>query len=313
MPKRPDTMETVHIALELLKRIPRDGMITAPQLHAQLKEAGIERDLRSIQRQMEMLTKHFDVECDDRNRPFGYQWKAGARGLSLQSLSAQESMLLTMAEQYLRNLLPTNLMKSMASFFEHARVRSVPSGQGDLEREWLAKVRVVSEIQPLLPPPIRKGVFEEVSQALYLNRWLEINYQNSGGKRTKAEIMPLGLAQQGPRIYLVCRFTGYDDERILALHRIQTATVTNMSFFRPKDFDIQKYDNDGHFGLGEGKRIKIKFRIDKQAGYHLLESKLSLDQTVREMKNCYEITATVVDSQALWRWIRSFGDSIEIR
>jgi predicted DNA-binding transcriptional regulator YafY len=313
MGKRSDTMETVQIALELLKRIPRGSRISAPQLHVQLKEAGFDRDLRSIQRQMEMLTEHFDIERDDRSRPFGYSWKAGARGLSLQSLSAQESMLLTLAEQYLRNLLPTSLMKSMAGFFSQARGHSAPLGEESLEREWLSKVRVVSETQPLLPPEIRKGVFEEVSQALYLNRWLAITYQNSSGKRTKAEVMPLGLAQQGTRIYIVCRFPGYDDERILAMHRLLAAEVTNKSFLRPKEFDLEKYDNDGHFGFGEGERIKIKFRIDKGAGFHLLESKLSADQKVREMKNCYEVTATVVDSALLWRWIASFGDSIQLQ
>jgi predicted DNA-binding transcriptional regulator YafY len=313
MPKRPDTMETVLITLELLKRIPRDSRISAPELHAQLKEAGFDRDLRSIQRQLELITAHFDIERDDRNRPFGYRWKPGARGLSLQSLSAQESMLLTLAEQYLRNLLPTNLMKSMSGFFSQARGQGTPLGDESLEREWLSKVRVVSETQPLLPPEIRKGVFEEVSQALYLNRWLAISYQNSSGKRTKAEIMPLGLAQQGPRIYLVCRFTGYEDERILALHRVINAEMTSKSFLRPKDFDLAKYDSDGHFGYGEGKRIKIKFRIEKGAGLHLIESKLSADQKVREMKNCYEFTATVVESEILWRWVASFGESIVMR
>jgi predicted DNA-binding transcriptional regulator YafY len=312
MGKRADNMEAVQITLELLKRIPRDSRVTAPQLHVQLKEAGLDRDLRTIQRQMELLTQHFDIERDDRSRPFGYRWKPGARGLSLQSLSAQEGMLLTLAEQYLRNLLPASLLKSMSGFFSQARGNSAPLGDESLEREWLSKVRVVSETQPLLPPDIRKGVFEEVSQALFLNRWLAITYQNSGGKRTNAEVMPLGLAQQGPRIYIVCRFTGYDDERILALHRILAAEVTNKSFLRPKEFDLAKYDSDGHFGLGEGKRITIKFRVDKGAGFHLLESKLSADQKVREMKNCYEVTATVVDTALLWRWIASFGNSIQL-
>jgi len=312
MPKRPDTLETVHIALELLRRIPRGRKISAPELHAQLNEAGLARDLRTIQRQLEMLSEHFDIERDDRSRPYGYRWKERAKGLTLPCLTEQESLLLTLAEQHLRNLLPASLMKSMAGFFAQARVNIGPHTNARREREWLSKIRVVSETQPLLPPKIRPGVFEEVSNALYANRWLEVDYKNASEKRIQAEVMPLGLAQQGPRFYLVCRFTGFDNERSLALHRITSARVLERTFERPKDFDLRKYDDDGRFSFGEGERIKITFRIDKAAGYHLLESPLSADQQVKELDDAYEITATVVDSEWLWRWVRGFGELVTV-
>ncbi len=86
--------------------------------------------------------------------------------------------------------------------------------------------------QPLLPPKIVPGVFEIVSESLYSNRWLHLDYRNSGGKRGKVEVMPLGLAQQGPRLYLVCRYRGYDNERSLALHRILSAEMSTLTFDR---------------------------------------------------------------------------------
>lgn len=310
MQKRPDTLETVHLALELLRRIPRGRMISALELHDQLNEAGISRDLRTIQRQLQMLTEHFEIERDDRSRPYGYRWKECSKGFSLPCLTEQESLLLMLAEQHLRNLLPAGLMNSMAGFFTQARINIGQHSDAKRQREWLSKVRVVSETQPLLPPKIRAGVFEEVSNALYSNRWLEVDYGNSSGKIQLAEVMPLGLAQQGPRLYLVCRFQGFDNERSLALHRIVSARTLTRTFERPKSFDLKKYDDDGRFGFGEGERIKITFRINKAAGYHLLESPLSTDQQLVELNDDYEITATVVDSEWLWRWIRGFGELV---
>ena len=55
MPRRPDTFETVRIVLEILKRIPRTRKVSASELHAQLKAAGLDRDLRTIQRQLDAL------------------------------------------------------------------------------------------------------------------------------------------------------------------------------------------------------------------------------------------------------------------
>lgn len=312
MPKRPDTKETAILALELMRRIPRNRSVTAKELHEQLVDTEVGRDLRTIQRQLEMLSGHFDIERDDRSKPYGYRWKEKSRGMALPTLSEQESLLLMLAEQHLRSLLPNSLMKSMDGFFVQARSNLAPYSNAKREREWLSKVRVVSTTQPLLPPKIKPGVFEQVSNALYANQWLTVDYENAAGKRSQAEVMPLGLAQQGERLYLVCRFKGYDNERSLALHRIISAQASEFTFERPKDFDLEKYDDEGRFGFGTGKRIKLTFRINKEAGFHLLESKLSEDQQVTELEDAYEITATVVESDQLEWWLRGFGGQINV-
>lgn len=311
MPKRPDTKETVLLALELMRRIPRGRKVTAKELHEQLADTDMGRDLRTVQRQLEMLSEHFDIERDDRSKPYGYRWKERAKGMALPMLTEQESLLLTLAEQQLRGLLPASLMKTMESFFSQARANLAPYTNAKREREWLKKVRVVSTTQPLLPPKIKPDVFEQVSNALYANQWLAVDYVNAAGKRTQADVMPLGLAQQGPRLYLVCRFRDFDNERSLALHRIHSAQASTLTFERPKDSDLEKYDNDGRFGFGEGKRIKLTFRIIKEAGYHVLESPLSEDQQVKELEDAYEISATVVDTAQLEWWLRGFGSQVK--
>lgn len=312
MTKRPDTFNTTVLSIELMRRVPRGRKVTATELHRQLQDAGIDRDLRTIQRQMEMLTSHFEIERDDRTKPYGYRWLERSAGLSVPHLTLQESLLLGLAEQHLRNLLPTRLMKSMAGFFEQAQRNLVVDGNERLEREWPNKVRVVAANQPLLPPKVDRAVFEAVSEALYANRWLQLDYLNSAGRRTKTKVMPLGLAQQGERLYLVCRFDGYDDERSLALHRISMAAVTTLGFERPKNFDLKRYDDDGRFGFGRGQRVRLSFDIQKARGRHLLESRLATDQQVEELgADQLRFTATVVDSRMLDWWLLGFGNAVK--
>ena len=310
MTKRPDTQETLVFALELLRRIPRHRKVSAKELHRQLQEAGLGKELRTVQRQLKLLSRHFDIERDDRDKPYGYRWSEQAEGFSVPRLKLQDSLLLTLAEQYLRAILPERLMQSMAGFFAQAKYDLKYQGRQRPEQEWLSKVRIVDTTQPLLPPKIRSGVFEAVSNALYENKWLKLKYKNADGKQGNYRVMPLGLAQQGPRLYLVCRFEDFDNERSLALHRIISAEVSTMSFDRPVDFDLKKYDDDGRFGFGEGERIKLSFKIDKPYGAHLLETPLSKDQEVRDLDDVYEITATVVDTEQLNWWLRGFGDAV---
>ena len=317
MPQRPDTLETVLLAVELLRRIPRGRKITASELHRQLKDAGIERSERTIQRQLEMLSSHFEIERDERSKPYGYRWLERAQTLAVPHLTPHESLLLQLAEEHLKHLLPARLMQSMDGFFSQARRNLGDDSQGHgtqstrLAREWPRKVRVVATSQPLLPPAIPSGVLEEVSEALYANRWLELDYQNAAGKRKSIKVMPLGLAQQGPRLYLVCRYEDFVNERSLALHRIRKAQASTLTFARPVEFDLQKYDDDGRFGFGEGQRIQLRFRIEKEAGFHLLETPLSQDQQARDDgEGWLGITATVVDSAMLDWWLRGFGDAV---
>ena len=311
MPARPSTHETTLLAIDLLRRIPRHGGISAPQLHAALVEQGIQRDLRSIQRLLDTLSQHFDIERDDRSKPYTYRWKRHATAFSLAQLTPHESLLLRLAEQHLQHLLPTRLLRGMQDFFDQARRTLAHADSAQLEREWARKIRVVPTSQPLLPPAIDPDVLDAVSEALYANRWLQLDYQNASGTRRTYDVMPLGLAQQGPRLYLVCRFRDFDNERSLAVHRIHAASVSTLNFERPAGFDLRQYDADGRFGFGNGQHIELVFHITAEAGYHLRETPLSTDQEVTELADGQlRIRATVVDSAMLDWWLRGFGDAV---
>lgn len=310
MPKRPNSLETLRIALELLRRIPKGRTVAASQLQRQLAEVGIDRDIRTIERQLEALSGHFEIDRDETSKPYHYSWKPWAKGISLPNLTAQECLLLTLAEQQLGHLLPPRLMKSMSAFFSQAKNQLDEQPTAQQEREWLKKVRVVSTSQPLLPPKVDEQVFEQVCNALYGDQWLTVEYHNAADEEKKSRVMPLGLVQQGPRMYLVCRFEGYENERNLALHRIKSAKAFSFTFKRPPEFDLKQYDDDGRFGFGNGELIKLNFWIEKDYGLHLLESPLSKDQQVFEGKMHYRISATVVDSAMLDWWLRGFGKAV---
>lgn len=311
MPKRPETAETLILALEILRRIPRGRKVTAKELHQQLLSAGIERDLRTVQRQLEMLSEHFEIERDDRSKPFGYRWLDRAKGMTLPHLTPQESLLLGLAEEHLRTLLPTKLMRSMSGFFDQARQNLASDSSALLERQWTQKVRVVATGQPRLAPSISPQIFGAVSEALYANHWVALVYRNASGLKSEIEVMPLGLAQQGQCLYLVCRYRGYGNERSLAMHRIIDARMSGESFNRPINFDLKKYDDDGSFGLRTGKKIRLTFDISPEEGLSLLESPLSKDQESKQLDGgTYRISATVTETLVLERWLRGYGQAI---
>src|ERR1035437_10358817 len=81
MPKRPDPLDTLQLSIELLHRIPRRRSISTTELHQQLKNAGLERKPRTIQRMLETLSEVFNIERDDSAKPYRYCWKENAKGI----------------------------------------------------------------------------------------------------------------------------------------------------------------------------------------------------------------------------------------
>ena len=310
MPNKQKSNDTLRRLLFVMRLVPAYGQrLSASVLHAQLLNAGYNCSLRTAQRDLKMLADEFGFAVDDSGQESFYSWMKGAKGVVIPALTPHDSLLLALAEKHLDRLLPTRVLKSMKSFFLAAE-HDLETTRAAREKGWLSKVRVVSTTQPLLPPEIKPEVLEAIGESLYLDHCLNVSFHNRAGKKNDSVVKPLGLVQQGVRLYLVCQFETYDDYRILAVNRISKAQCSVIAFERPLDFDLANYDEDGKFGMGDGKKIRLTFSISKIEGVLIIESRLSQDQTVAEQDDGYRITATVIQSQMLDRWLRGFGDHV---
>lgn len=195
---RPQALDSALLIIELLRIIPRRRFITAQQVQQSLEAAGFARDLRSVQRLLDLISLNFPIERDMRSRPYGYRWMEQAKGLNLPLLSPQEALLMQLAQAHLAEFLPTNLLRTLQPLLASADYTLLPASA---ERRWLKKVRRIPTTQPLMSSPLPTGIFAAVSDALFYERKLRITYSNARREKREAVVCPLGLAQQGPRLY----------------------------------------------------------------------------------------------------------------
>ena len=290
-----------------MQRVSRHRSTTAKELHRQLRDAGIERDIRSIQRILKFLVEHFDVECDYDTKPYRYRWKKNAQGILIPSLGLNEALMLTLAERFLRDLVPSGTLPSLESVLDRADERIEKQ---ELHKQWLEKVRYAYPTPILVPPQVDQQVLDVVSECLFNNRRLRLQYTNRTGEQRDWIVSPLGLVSRAQVLYLIAVF---DDNRTpyrFALHRINAVHATTIAFVPPDDFDIDKCIAQYGFTPSTGKTVQLDFHIDQRAGQHLTESKLSEDQTCDLIGSEYHITATVLDSVELRHWLRGFGNEI---
>ncbi len=312
----PSNQDTLYRHWHMLRLIPRyPGKVTTSQLRQSLGNQGFEVTARTLQRDLQELSRLFPLTVDEREKPFGWSWQRDARSFDLPGMTIPEALTWAMAEQHLKTMLPVSIMEHLLPHFQAARHRLDGEPQPKHGRAWMDKVRTVPPNQPLLPPQISEAVHREISNALLHEKQAEVRYRKKGQEQISIyRIHPLGLIQRGPVIYVYCRLFNYEDARLLALHRIEEAKVLEEDAIYPEGFNLDSMAERGVWNFGAGEKIQITLRFTAEAGEHLKETLLSGDQEIEESADGFlTVKATVPDTPQLRWWIRGFGDQVEIQ
>lgn len=301
--------------LQILSLIPRGRATNIPELGRRLAREGLDIRPRTLQRYVQALREHpelFAIEVDDSVRPYAITWSPKGAGVHLPMLTAQESLVLRLAEEEIGERLCGGLAQGLKPLFlDGKRKRLDPDPERTHTLSWLRKVKVLPASMPMTPPKIKAQVFKNVSEALYLDRMLKIKSRGTNGRLMDARVMPLGLVAQDVRLYLIFRYEGQTTTRHLALHRVDEAVMLERSFARPKHFDLEDYAAQAAFNKGQGPSVKLSLVTDDPVLVKTLtESPFNRTQAIERLAPSSEaegqrwrISAVVEDSLLLDGWL----------
>jgi predicted DNA-binding transcriptional regulator YafY len=310
----PGIHETIFRQWHLLRALPRAPQkVTVRDLGSALAKEGFNVTDRTVQRDLIVLSSIFPLHCDDREKPFGWSWLKGAPGFDLPGLTAPEALTLAMCERDLRALLPAPFVDQMQPLFAAAKRQLDAEARTGSRRPWMRKVRSVPPWQPLLPPKIDAVVQRVLSEALLLERQVNVRYRRRGDDApVEYRIHPLAFVQRGPVLYASVRIKDYPDVRTLALHRIEAAGMLDDRVQYPKGFSIDEQIAAGVWGFGSAGTIKLEVVFQPGYGEHLFETPLSEDQVIEEYEDGrLRVKATLQMTPQLQWWILGFGDGVE--
>lgn len=308
----PETLLRHWQTLRLIPRYPRK--VTAGDVCQQLGAEGFRVGKRTVERDLQALSRIFPLVVDDRAKPFGWSWEKDAPAFDLPGINSSESLTLLMARDYLRSVMPSSLQAQLAPYFRQAEQKLNALVEHSPLASWRDKVRIIPASQPLLAPRINEVVHASLLEALLLERQCSITYQSrEADSPDQYPIHPLGLVQRGSVLYLVCTIKTYTQPRILALHRIKAADVMDAPIRRVEGFDLETYLSQGAMGWGGGGSLCVELIFSQEVGRHLQETPLSAEQEIAEIEGgLLRVRATVPDNQQLRWWLLGFGDGVEV-
>ena len=164
-------------------------------------------------------------------------------------------------------------------------------------------------------PAIDSKIFSAVSQALFYEHQLKIVYRpRARSDNVDAKIVhPLGLVEVGGLVYLVASMKRYPQPAMYRLDRLSSAEMLAQPFDYPRDFTLYNYvRQQRQFDFMVEGEVSLKLRFFSGAGDHLLEAPLAGDQEVVRADRHIDVSGTVLLSQRLRWWLRSFGPNVEV-
>ena len=301
---------------EMLKLIPRERKTTVTELKDKLEGLGYSVTRRTLERDLDRLSIPFAIEADTRSKPYGWRYALNMHAANIPGLTSSEALTLVLLETHLKTLLPVAIADNLAGHFAAAKhAFSVEHSDSKLQ-SWLKKVKVLSPGQHLLAPSIDASIQRTVYNALMQGYQVEMTYLATSSTVAKHydSVHIQGLVQYGNVIYLVVTINEHQDLRLLVLHRIQKVTVKEAPLCPLEHFDLQAYIDKGGFGFGGiAQAIKLVAIFKNGAGHHLIETPLGQDQLITHLDpQSLEVTAEVLDTPQLIRWLNSFGPDIEV-
>lgn len=305
--------ETLHRQWCMLNAIPRlPRKITVDAIAAKLASDGYTVTPRTIQRDLMALSSQFPLVSDTRSKPYGWSWTREARVFDIPGMDTETALTFNLAQMFLSHALPPAMQERLQPHFAQAAHVLKPSPL----RRWSEHVRIIPRGQPLKAPSIQSSVVQAVYEALLEKRRLQIQYrsrQDTNGSAKSAEINPLGLVFRDNVVYLICSFWDYPDQRVLALHRVDSAEVIDTPANQPPDFDLDDYIREGGFDIPVGPSMKLVAHFTDGAAFHLHEGGLNDDQTLTPLANGWtRVEATVTDTSQLRWWLLGFGHRVEV-
>lgn len=253
-------------------------------------------------------------------------WRTGKQAPS--ELARRPPLELAIALLTLRrhapNHLPGHVIQGLEAYFAGAeRVLSESPTDPSLgdARAWANKTVRVHAGYPLVSPLIHGDILNAIRKALYTSRVLDVAYQNSRldtDAPDSYQVVPLGLVERGPVLYLVAsrqRRDGTFKIYQLRLDRFASAACTETPGVPDPDFDLDAYvrDDQSFSFLPEG-QIQLELRVREEDGYrHLFrEQWLATDQVIIDEPGGFRLKATVTLSIALRNLLMERSARVEV-
>ena len=298
--------------LEVLARVPQHpDRIDTSTLLERLHAAGVDTNVRTLQRLLKELEQEGLVQRSGRSKPHQWSWPK-ERYIEFPPMTPEAALSTIMAFEHVRHLLPPPTSQDLKP---RARRAEKVLAAAASYRTWKLKVHVAPPGLPTLPPDISPDVLRFVYDALFQARQFTVDYRMRGRTEYRRfDVNPLGLVVRAGTIALISTRSGTTRMQQLMLHRMRDPALTHERVRIPAGFSLKDHFREGNASYKKSlKPIELEVLVSDMAAETVSERRLSKDQTLEPAQDGrHRLRATVPDTVELRGWLKSYGPHVEV-
>lgn len=309
------TLRWLHI-IDLLASNRRG--LTAPELHSRLKEdcdryATI--DLRTVQRDLADMDasgviRFITLPSEGKAQ----RWALQGDGFWNRALSPHSASTLKLVLRHMKGLLPPSAYATLQAQ-EHQADQMLAFSQAAEHgrRPWEQKLRVLPAGHNLQAPNLSEPVLAAIYDALVQERQLRASYRRPASESVSTrDYNVLALLVRAPKYQLLVSTDR--DPYVLNVHRILGAQLLDTPTRWPNNFDVDVWVATGaadtRIGLDEPQQLHLHTTL--ALADHWRETPLAEAQQIIEVDGFAELTANLILTDALRRYLLGLGDQVTI-
>lgn len=270
-----------------------------------------EAKVRALQNDLKVLREESDITCDP----------TSGEGTTLRYRRAPQDSTLTgnvNLDDLYKELIQRGISTDLATDFVQ-RVQH-PTTYFNLPPEQFLSVSDSVRLSPVRPPdPTIQG---EILTALREKRVLNASYRKPDTDQASGRrLHPIGVLLRGPQHYLIA----YDDKdinrenppaKMFLINRLEDAAVLEAAAKIPLNVtvaDLVRKDGLADF-VRDPTLVTVKLRVLDYVLRLLQDNQIAPNQTfaIEEEGRSAIVTAKVMQSGTLYRWLLGFGDKVEV-
>jgi predicted DNA-binding transcriptional regulator YafY len=158
-------------------------------------------------------------------------------------------------------------------------------------------------------------VLQTVTTAWTRNRVVKLSYRSAGRQRPKEVIVHpyfIEPSAAGGATYLIAYSETHSSIRTFKVERIVSAELMPRDFKLPDDFDIEGLLSSA-WGIIYGEGIDVRLRFAADVAWRVRETRWHPTQELTELTDGgIELRVSVPSMMELGRWVREWGDKVEV-
>jgi predicted DNA-binding transcriptional regulator YafY len=270
---------------------------------------------QSVMRLLDDITNYYGIkiksEIRDRQK---HVWIERKRDLSkVELLSESELRTLEMCKDFTRCMLGDKLFKTATIGIDKSYA------QMDVDQHVSGKLFAASISGTINYSKFDKQL-KSILEAMETKKIIEVEYQNPVVDAPKTfRIKPLKIFNYKNTIYIHAQYAimpgkGYkssDSLPVLALQRFKKVTITDTPFRNPKNYDFDKYLNQG-FGVFSQKKFKVKMELTGWAQAFVRERLWSKGQKFTQKGDTTVLEFTSTSEEEVVSLVLSFKSNAKL-